>query len=80
MKIIDKEFILECTMNKKTGIKSINQSQCRILGFEFKDLKKGWTERFIGYELSDYNAKLFRYLKGVSGKANQEYLIKQFTY
>lgn len=76
MIIITKEFIEEHTKNKNTN--GINASQCLILGFKFKDLKKGWKDRAKDKVISNASAELFKRLKGVVGKRNQQLIIDDF--
>lgn len=70
--IVTLEFI-----EKNTGI-GINASQCKILGFEWSDLSKGWRDRVEGMVISNASAELFSRLKGSQGKKNQERIINQF--
>lgn len=70
--IVTKDFI-----EKHTGI-GINASQCKILGFEWKELTKGWRDRVENSVISNASAELFRRLKGAQGKKNQSKIIQEF--
>jgi len=75
MKTVTKEWLLKYTSSEHTGI---NSSQCIILGFEFKDLRRGWVSRVEGMVLSNASAELFELLHGVAGKKKQSVVISDF--
>ncbi len=71
-----RELIYEHSFGETTN--AINSSQCIILGFEFKDLKKGWLNRVENKVISDSSFELFKLLKGVVGRSNQMTVINNF--
>ena len=74
--IMTKELIYEHTFGVATN--AINSSQCIILGFKFKDLKKGWINRVENKVISNSSFELFKLLQGVTGRSNQLTVINNF--
>jgi len=71
-----KELIYKYSLGEKTN--AINSSQCIILGFEFKELKRGWIHKVKGKVISSASFELFKRLKGIRGKKNQLRVIDNF--
>ena len=73
--VVTKEFIKD-----NINIGSITKSQCKILNIEYKDIRKGWMSKVEGLVISNASAELFKNLKGVVGRKNQEQIIREFKY
>ncbi len=74
---ITRDVISKYATNPKTGICNINASQCRILGFEFNQLRPGWIDKLDGVYIPKDKYELFKKLHGVAGKNNQKRIIEQ---
>ncbi len=67
---VTQDWIRSNTTNKRIN-GGINNAQCEVLGFKFKDLTKGWQQRLIGLELTLVQKEKFEELNGDNKKPKQ---------
>ena len=77
MFVITEEWIKKYTRNPSNGSVAINASQCKILGFEWSEMRKGWIQNSCGKVISNASKDLFERLHNAGG-TDQSSIIAAF--